>query len=164
MSNINVNRWRISRRTMLRGLGAAIALPQLECMASIASPSKPRRSVFLYIPNGVNTLTWQIQKAGADYALLIGQHAQALGHPCLRRGRDAVDRHADFLQLARRNDREGGNAGLRGAVVRLSDIAVDARGRGRVDDAALGRLAGEFVKLSPMHASPCKVVAIKRVN
>jgi hypothetical protein len=67
MSNINVNRWRISRRTMLRGLGIAIALPQLECMASIPTPSKPKRSVFLYIPNGVNTLTWQIQKAGADY-------------------------------------------------------------------------------------------------
>jgi hypothetical protein len=52
---------------MLRGLGAAIALPHLHCMASIAAPSKPKRSVFLYIPNGVNTLTWQIQKAGADY-------------------------------------------------------------------------------------------------
>jgi hypothetical protein len=67
MSYINVNRWRISRRTMLRGLGAAIALPQLHCMAAVPEPSKPKRSVFLYIPNGVNTLTWQIQKAGADY-------------------------------------------------------------------------------------------------
>lgn len=27
----------------------------------------PKRSVFLYIPNGVNTLTWQIEKAGADF-------------------------------------------------------------------------------------------------
>ena len=27
----------------------------------------PKRSVFVYIPNGVNTLTWQIEKAGADY-------------------------------------------------------------------------------------------------
>lgn len=67
MSNFNLNRWKISRRTLLRGIGAAIALPQLECMASIPAPSKPKRSVFLYIPNGVNTLTWQIQKAGADY-------------------------------------------------------------------------------------------------
>jgi hypothetical protein len=67
MSNINFNRWKISRRTMLRGLGAAIALPHLNAMASIAAPSKPKRSVFLYIPNGVNTLTWQIQKAGTDY-------------------------------------------------------------------------------------------------
>ena len=67
MSNFNFNRWKISRRTLLRGIGAAIALPHLECMASVAAPSKPKRSVFLYIPNGVNTLTWQIQKAGTDY-------------------------------------------------------------------------------------------------
>jgi hypothetical protein len=36
-------------------------------MAVLPAPSKPKRSVFLYIPNGVNTLTWQIEKAGADY-------------------------------------------------------------------------------------------------
>jgi hypothetical protein len=36
-------------------------------MAALPAPSKPKRSVFLYIPNGVNTLTWQIEKAGADY-------------------------------------------------------------------------------------------------
>src|SRR5882672_5385772 len=61
--------WQISRRQMLRGIGAAIALPALDCMAGIPEPSKPKRSVFLYIPNGVNTLTWQIEKAGADYQL-----------------------------------------------------------------------------------------------
>ena len=59
----------ISRRQVLRGLGAAIALPALDSMAAIPEPAKPRRSVFLYIPNGVNTLTWQIEKAGADYQL-----------------------------------------------------------------------------------------------
>src|SRR3954469_24538675 len=67
MSNLNLNAWRMSRRQMLRGLGACIALPLLDCMASLPAPSKPRRSVFLYIPNGVNTLTWQIEKAGSDY-------------------------------------------------------------------------------------------------
>jgi len=67
MSNINLNRWRISRRTMLRGLGVTMALPALDCMAGSSAPSKPKRSVFLYIPNGVNTLTWQIEKAGAAF-------------------------------------------------------------------------------------------------
>jgi hypothetical protein len=59
----------MSRRQVLRGLGAAVALPLLNCMclADDTAPTKPKRSVFLYIPNGVNTLTWQIQKAGADY-------------------------------------------------------------------------------------------------
>ena len=54
---------------MLRGLGATLALPLLDCMAALPAPTQPKRSVFLYIPNGVNTLTWQIEKTGADYAL-----------------------------------------------------------------------------------------------
>lgn len=67
MSNINLNRWRMSRRQVLRGLGVTMALPLLDCMAASPTPLKPKRSVFLYIPNGVNTLTWQIEKAGADF-------------------------------------------------------------------------------------------------
>ena len=67
--NIQTNKWHISRRHMLRGIGASIALPVLNCMSAsgLAKPTSPKRSVFLYIPNGVNTLTWQIEKAGADY-------------------------------------------------------------------------------------------------
>ncbi|MCE9604320.1 MAG: DUF1552 domain-containing protein [Planctomycetia bacterium] len=69
MSNINLRRWRMNRRQMLRGLGVTMALPLLDCMAAAepAASSKPKRSVFLYIPNGVNTLTWQIEKAGTDF-------------------------------------------------------------------------------------------------
>jgi hypothetical protein len=72
MSNLNLNHWQISRREALRGLGATIALPFLNAMLpasarAAAVAGKPKRSVFLYIPNGVNTLTWQIEKAGADY-------------------------------------------------------------------------------------------------
>jgi hypothetical protein len=67
MAHIHLNKWRLSRRTMLRGLGVTIALPLLDCMAANPSPPNPKRSVFLYIPNGVNTLTWQIEKAGKDY-------------------------------------------------------------------------------------------------
>lgn len=66
----------LNRRHVLRGLGAAIALPMLDCMqlprasaAGLPKPTPPKRSVFLYIPNGVNTLTWQIQAAGKDYNL-----------------------------------------------------------------------------------------------
>ncbi|MDF1810650.1 MAG: DUF1552 domain-containing protein [Verrucomicrobiales bacterium] len=68
--NINTGNWRISRRTALRGLGATIALPKLDCMAEVKTVvSNPKRTVFLYIPNGVNTLTWQIRSAGPDYEL-----------------------------------------------------------------------------------------------
>lgn len=66
----------LNRRHVLRGLGACIALPMLDCMRSVsagaenvAKASAPKRSVFLYIPNGVNTLTWQIQEAGPTYKL-----------------------------------------------------------------------------------------------
>ena len=77
MSNINTHRWLIDRRHVLRGIGAAVALPMLNCMrpsgllaaADQPAAAKPKRSVFIYVPNGVNTLTWQIQKAGADYEL-----------------------------------------------------------------------------------------------
>jgi len=68
---IHLNRWKMDRRQVLRGVGVSLALPWLECMAGAADPmpavTKPKRSVFLYIPNGVNTLSWQIEKAGKDF-------------------------------------------------------------------------------------------------
>ncbi len=67
MSHLNLKKWQISRRQLLRGAGASIALPLLDCMAALPAPSRPKRSVFLYIPNGVNTLTWQIEQAGRDF-------------------------------------------------------------------------------------------------
>jgi hypothetical protein len=74
MSNINLNRWRMNRRQVLRGLGVSMALPLLDCMRleglaarAAEAGAAPKRSVFLYIPNGVNTLTWQIEKAGTDF-------------------------------------------------------------------------------------------------
>src|SRR5258706_1272597 len=79
MSNILTQSWLLNRRHFLRGLGAAVALPLLDCMrplafnsaqAAAAAASKPRRSVFVYIPNGVNVLTWQITSAGKDYHLV----------------------------------------------------------------------------------------------
>ncbi len=74
MSNFLSQRWLLSRRHFLRGLGATVALPMLGAMtplrgATAAAAAKPRRSVFVYIPNGVNGMTWQVSKAGRDYQL-----------------------------------------------------------------------------------------------
>ncbi|MCA9178433.1 MAG: DUF1552 domain-containing protein [Planctomycetales bacterium] len=77
MSNIRTQKWLLDRRHVLRGMGATIALPMLDCMRPLtaraaesgSTSDRPRRSVFIYIPNGVNTLTWQIQQAGRDYQL-----------------------------------------------------------------------------------------------
>ena len=63
--------WLLDRRHVLRGLGASLALPLLDCMVPLAAAeAKPRikRSAFFYLPNGVNTLDYQITTAGKDYA------------------------------------------------------------------------------------------------
>nr|MBC8348401.1 DUF1552 domain-containing protein [Verrucomicrobiota bacterium] len=69
MSNLNTQSWLINRRHALKGLGTFIALPLLDCMTPLraAEPIMPRRSAFIYLPNGVNTLDYQIIADGADY-------------------------------------------------------------------------------------------------
>jgi hypothetical protein len=64
----------IPRRTVLKGLGAVMALPWLEAMglqtswAAGNTPVKnaaPNRMAFLYIPNGVNMDGWRVGAEGA---------------------------------------------------------------------------------------------------
>src|SRR3984885_1096582 len=74
MSNILTQNWLLDRRRFLRGIGATVALPLLNAMIpasarAAAALDKPRRSVFVYIPNGVNGITWQIPKSGRDFEL-----------------------------------------------------------------------------------------------
>ncbi|MFM1903509.1 MAG: hypothetical protein RLZZ440_1409, partial [Planctomycetota bacterium] len=48
---------RLSRRSLLRGLGAAVALPAFESLgtarAGLAGTDVPTRMAVLYVPNGV---------------------------------------------------------------------------------------------------------------
>src|SRR5882757_4625337 len=70
MSNILSQRWLLNRRHFLRGLGATMALPLLDAMRPLRAATeaaKPRRSVFVYIPNGVNGMNWQVGKSGRDF-------------------------------------------------------------------------------------------------
>lgn len=67
---------RIERRTMLRGLGATLALPWLEVMhtatvqaASTASANAPLRVAFLYVPNGMHMPAWTPSGEGRDFQL-----------------------------------------------------------------------------------------------
>jgi len=71
MANILSQKWLIDRRHALSAMGTCITLPWLDCMvpALAAEPATPRRSVFIYIPNGVNTLDYQITTQGKDYKL-----------------------------------------------------------------------------------------------
>jgi Protein of unknown function (DUF1552) len=68
-------RGRVSRRRVLRGMGAAIALPWLEAMTPITARSDtadpgsplPRRVAFLYVPNGVHMPDWTPTKTGTGF-------------------------------------------------------------------------------------------------
>jgi hypothetical protein len=68
----------ISRRTILRGLGAAVALPWLEAMGPLTSwaaappaggKPAPNRMAFLYVPNGKNMADWTPEEEGTDFDL-----------------------------------------------------------------------------------------------
>jgi hypothetical protein len=63
---------RISRRTMLRGMGAALALPALDMMMparAAAAAKAPVRMACLYFPNGVWQDTWIPKEAGHGYTM-----------------------------------------------------------------------------------------------
>lgn len=62
----------LSRRTILRGLGTAVALPFLEAMTGAnvlaATPAKsapPKRTAYIYVPNGIHMPDWTPQETGA---------------------------------------------------------------------------------------------------
>jgi hypothetical protein len=67
----------LPRRTFLRGLGACIALPFLECMlpksarasAGAGTGGVPRRMVFVYTPNGMDMENWTPKNFGSNFDL-----------------------------------------------------------------------------------------------
>jgi hypothetical protein len=61
----------LTRRTLLRGAGAALGLPLLEGMARAAagSPKPPVRLALFYFPNGVWEKDWNPAAPGADFEL-----------------------------------------------------------------------------------------------
>ncbi len=106
----------LARRTVLRGLGATLALPLLEAMlprTAHAAPStykpvaksgtKPTpRVIFCYVPNGVNIKEWMPADSGAGYKLsptlevLKDERADfsvltGLGHPNAKGGHSGAD-------------------------------------------------------------------------
>lgn len=106
----------LPRRTMLRGIGASLALPLLDVMLprSIhAAPStykpvsksgtKPTpRAIFCYVSNGVNILEWVPENAGKNYKLsptleTLNEHRDnfsvlsGLGHPQCTGGHSGGD-------------------------------------------------------------------------
>ena len=69
--------WQIPRRTFLRGVGTALALPVLNAMVSswrafgALEEAKvfPKRLAFVYIPNGANMEDWTPKQVGSAFDL-----------------------------------------------------------------------------------------------
>ena len=57
---------KLSRRTILRGLGAALSLPLLDAMVPAASP---QRLAFIYVPNGILMDQWTPLTEGPNFEL-----------------------------------------------------------------------------------------------
>ena len=62
----------IPRRTFLRGLGTALALPAFEAMLparalTAGSTQFPTRMAFIYIPNGVIPEKWHVKGEGSYF-------------------------------------------------------------------------------------------------
>ncbi len=72
MSNLNS---KLSRRTVLRGLGVSLALPWLEATSSLARASTaavsaaPSRMAFIFVPNGVVLDNWTPKTDGYGFKL-----------------------------------------------------------------------------------------------
>lgn len=63
----------LSRRQVLRGLGATVALPFLDAMtpsrATAATAKAPMRMAFIFMPNGVRQDRWTPEGQGTDFKL-----------------------------------------------------------------------------------------------
>ncbi len=145
---------RLDRRTVLKGLGAAVALPWLDAMGPVAAwadtPSAgakaPNRMAFLYVPNGANMADWTPKADGplgelpaileplkdfkADFSVLTGLTADKA-----RANGDGGGDHARAL-----------SAFLTGCQARKTD-GTDIRAGVSVDQVAAGRI-GDRTRLA----------------
>jgi hypothetical protein len=154
------NQLLLSRRTLLRGLGASLALPWLEamgpqtCWAGGSTPgvqAAPNRMAFVYVPNGKNMADWRPKAVGSlnelseipatlqplapyrsDFSILTGLTADKA-----RANGDGGGDHARAL-----------SAFLTGAQPRKTD-GTDIRAGVSVDQVAAGRL-GDRTRLASL--------------
>jgi len=146
---------RLERRTVLRGLGSAVALPWLEAMGPLTTwaaggdaaktPAAPNRLAFVYVPNGVNIENWTPATEGADYDLPL----------CLE---PLAEHRNDFLVLTgltadkARSHGDGGGDHARALAAYLTGVhprktdGTDIRNGISVDQLAAGRI-GDLTRL-----------------
>ncbi len=121
----------LSRRTMLRGVGTTLGLPLLEAMQPLraAATAPPLRSVFVFVPGGVNVDAWVPPSDGSNYepsptlrALApVREHVLVLSGLNARDGEVGANGHplgtAPWLSSAPINDKDRGGY--------CTDVSVD---------------------------------------
>src|SRR3954470_9686635 len=93
---------RISRRTLLKGVGVTVALPWLESLplwGSQAAPGRPaaappKRFAALFMGNGISPRNWWARGAGADMQLSRSLEPLAALRPRLNVIAGLFNRHA----------------------------------------------------------------------
>src|ERR1700678_2593282 len=92
----------LPRRTFLRGMGAAVALPMLDAMtpAASAAVALPPRLGFIYVPHGADLNSWTPQMSGTGLELsstlksLEAFRKETTVITNLKRGGTVVEMHA----------------------------------------------------------------------
>ena len=142
------NQLLLSRRTMLRGIGATLALPWLEAMGPLTSwagnttlsEAAPNRMAFVYVPNGINMADWKPKVEGE-----LGELQKTL-QPLAAYKRDFSILTGLTADKARANGDGGGDharalsAFLTGTQPRKTD-GTDIRAGVSVDQVAAARMA-----------------------
>lgn len=71
-----VTRKHLSRRSLLRGMGAAVALPMLDAMVpalraaeTVVKKVSPNRMAFVYVPNGIDMRNWTPEAVGRSFTM-----------------------------------------------------------------------------------------------
>jgi hypothetical protein len=146
----------LSRRTVLRGVGAAVALPWLEAMGPLSSwaaappraRTAPNRLAFLYVPNGINMEDWTPKEEGSGFTLPaillplqpVKDHLLVLSNLTADKARPNGDGAGDHARALA--------AFLTGCQARKTD-GTDIRAGVSVDQVAAERI-GESTRLSSL--------------
>jgi hypothetical protein len=148
----------LPRRTFLRGLGTIVALPVLDSVlpvralgASGAPVKFPKRTAWIYVPNGANMADWTPAATGTDYALPLILEPLAAHKASFSVISGLANHQGDDLG-------DGGGAHARGMASFLTGVhprktaGADIKGGVSCDQIAAGRI-GDQTRLASLELS-----------
>src|SRR5215475_3095578 len=148
-----ITRKAIPRRTVLRGAGAALALPVLDAMtpALSADTKRPIRMTFIEVPNGIMMDKWAPATEGANFALtrVLEPLADFRDRMLVLSGLDQKQSAALAFEIAGDHPRAC-TAWLTGAHAKMT-AGADLRAGISVDQVA-AREFGKYTQLASLEA------------